>query len=111
MLGEASEPAEPTQAAAPVQAQSEKVPAAIAEKQKEAKAAQKVAEERSLKARMANTHATKLSKQAEEMTKKHKEKVVEVNHKKVEVIKQQAKKAIDDASLRRLPLKMPQSFR
>merc|ERR1712166_493102 len=91
MLGEADD-------ATPAASQAaDKLPAVIAEKQNEAQAAQKIAEERSSKARLANDHASKLAKESSEMTKKHKEKVTELAHKKVELIKQQADKAIADA--------------
>ena len=70
MLGEADD-------ATPAASQAaDKLPAVIAEKQNEAQAAQKIAEERSSKARLANDHASKLAKESSEMTKKHKEKVL-----------------------------------
>merc|ERR1712166_1742489 len=78
MLGEADD-------ATPAASQAaDKLPAVIAEKQNEAQAAQKIAEERSSKARLANDHASKLAKESSEMTKKHKEKVTELAHKKMD---------------------------
>ena len=70
MLGEADDATTAASQAA------DKLPAVIAEKQNEAQAAQKIAEERSSKARLANDHASKLAKESSEMTKKHKEKVL-----------------------------------
>merc|ERR1712166_1354875 len=56
MLGEADD-------ATPAASQAaDKLPAVIAEKQNEAQAAQKIAEERSSKARLANDHASELAK-------------------------------------------------
>merc|ERR1712054_667361 len=92
-LGEEAEPESKKSEELAIPA-SAKVPKAIKDKQTEAQAAQKVAEERSEKSRLATAHAKKLAADAAEMTAKHVEKVKELNHKKVRMITEKAKQEV-----------------